>query len=380
MKKILVIAGALALFAACGKKTTNDVAGEYTVTGEAKEIADGTKIYLDLIDPATGGFVVKDSTDVKSNAFLFKGNVEYPDLAFVYLKGEQGRIPLILEAGDIKLVYNKSDLATSHASGTTNNDLFTEYNKKNEELTKQMLTYQGANQEAYMKAMQANDEAAIKTITGPYEVMQENKDKYIKEFTEKNAKSFVALILFTNVMQSGELEKDEIVASFNKFDEAYKKSSIAKAIKTMIDQIPDSPVKVGLKAPEFSAKSPDGKEISLKESLGKVTLIDFWASWCGPCREENPNVVAMYKKYHDKGFNIIGVSLDKDANKWKQAIAQDQLTWNQISNLQHWEEPIAKLYGVTSIPATFLVDANGVVIAKNLRGEKLEEKLKEVLK
>lgn len=373
------MAGAIALFAACGKKSTNEVAGEYTITGKSTGIADGTKVYLDLIDPATGGFVVKDSAEVKANGFLFKGNVEFPDLAFVYQKGQDGRIPLILETGSITVTYNSPDLSSSNATGTANNDLFTEYNKKNEELTKEMVTYQGANQEAYMKAMQANDEAALKAITGPFEVMQENKDKYSKDFVEKNANSFVSLILFTDVLRSGELKKDEIVAKFNKFDENYKKSSIAKAIKTMIDQIPEELVKVGSKAPEFSAKSPDGKEISLKESLGKVTLIDFWASWCGPCRQENPNVVAMYKKYHDKGFNIIGVSLDDDAEKWKQAIAKDGLTWNQISNLQKWEEPIAKTYGVQSIPATFLVDANGVVIAKDLRGEQLEAKLKEVL-
>jgi len=140
-------------------------------------------------------------------------------------------------------------------------------------------------------------------------------------------------------------------------------------------------VNIGSVAPDFSAPSPDGKMISLKESMGKVTLIDFWASWCGPCRQENPNVVALYNEFHDKGLNIIGVSLDKegDAQKWKDAIAKDGLTWNHISNLKHWKEPIAEQYNVKSIPATFLLDASGKIVAKDLRGEELKAKVKELL-
>jgi thiol-disulfide isomerase/thioredoxin len=137
----------------------------------------------------------------------------------------------------------------------------------------------------------------------------------------------------------------------------------------------------GSTAPAFSANTPAGKKLSLKEAMGKVTIIDFWASWCPPCRKENPNVVALYKQYHSKGLNIIGVSLDKpgNADKWKQAIAADNLTWNHVSNLMFWDEPIAKLYGVESIPATFVLDANGKIVAKDLRGPALSAKVAELL-
>lgn len=117
-------------------------------------------------------------------------------------------------------------------------------------------------------------------------------------------------------------------------------------------------VQIGQVAPNFSAKNPEGKTVSLKESLGKVTIIDFWASWCGPCRAENPNVVALYNEFHGKGLNIIGVSLDQDEAKWKEAIAKDKLAWAHISNLKFWEDPIAKQYNVKSIPATFILDAS----------------------
>ena len=106
-----------------------------------------------------------------------------------------------------------------------------------------------------------------------------------------------------------------------------------------------------------------------------MTIIDFWASWCGPCRGENPNVVALYNEFHAQGLNIIGVSLDKDAAKWKEAIAKDGLTWPQISNLKYWDEPIAKMYNVESIPATFILDAKGNIVAKDLRGDALRAKV-----
>ncbi|RZK10948.1 MAG: TlpA family protein disulfide reductase [Flavobacterium sp.] len=137
---------------------------------------------------------------------------------------------------------------------------------------------------------------------------------------------------------------------------------------------------MGSIAPDFSAPNTDGKKISLKESLGKITIIDFWASWCGPCRQENPNVVALYNEFHAKGLNIIGVSLDTNITKWKEAIPKDKLTWTQISNLQGWEDPIAQLYKIEGIPATLLLDASGKIIAKDLRGDALKSKVASLLK
>ena len=119
--------------------------------------------------------------------------------------------------------------------------------------------------------------------------------------------------------------------------------------------------------------------VSLKESLGKVTLIDFWASWCQPCRQENPNVVALYKAFHNKGLNIISVSLDEDAVSWKEAIVKDKLTWTQVSNLKEMKDPIALQYGITQIPTTFLLDAKGKIVAIDLRGVDLDTKIKELL-
>ncbi|WP_321538677.1 peroxiredoxin family protein [Flavobacterium piscinae] len=166
---------------------------------------------------------------------------------------------------------------------------------------------------------------------------------------------------------------------YNNLDKNVKDTKPGKSVGEMI--MNNSAAEIGKQAPEFSAPNQDGKLVSLKESLGKVTIIDFWASWCGPCRKENPNVVALYNEFHDKGLNIIGVSLDKegDEKKWKDAITADKLNWPQVSNLKYWNEPIAKKYSIKSIPATFILDASGKIVAKDLRGDELKAKVIELL-
>jgi peroxiredoxin len=135
---------------------------------------------------------------------------------------------------------------------------------------------------------------------------------------------------------------------------------------------------VGVVAPDFTMNDPDGKPIQLSSLRGKVVMIDFWASWCAPCRQENPNVVKLYNQYHDKGFEILGVSLDRGKDEWIQAIKDDQLTWLHVSDLQFWQNAVARQYGVNSIPQTYLLDKEGKIIAKGLRSEQLAAKLGEL--
>lgn len=157
-------------------------------------------------------------------------------------------------------------------------------------------------------------------------------------------------------------------------DPKVKAADEGKKIKKSLDTIKN--LSIGSLAPDFSGPNPEGKIVSLKESMGKLTIIDFWASWCASCRQENSNVVALYKEFHDKGINIIGISLDKDVHKWKEAIAKDKLAWTQISNLKGWgNDPIALQYNIKGLPAIFLIDANGKIIAKDLHGAELRARV-----
>ncbi len=163
-----------------------------------------------------------------------------------------------------------------------------------------------------------------------------------------------------------------------RFVEKYKTTApnAAAAVEAQIKQM--GSMVVGGEAPNFTQKNPDGEGISLSDFRGKVVLIDFWASWCGPCRQENPNVVRMYNKYKDEGFEILGVSLDRDKTRWLGAIEKDGLTWPHVSDLKGWQNAVAQQYGVRSIPHTVLLDAEGNIIARNLRGSALEQKLEEI--
>ncbi len=156
--------------------------------------------------------------------------------------------------------------------------------------------------------------------------------------------------------------------------------NLRKQKKNKVENKVEDKVEENGKISNFSAKTPEGTITSLNEHLGKVTIVDFWASWCGPCRKENPNVVALYNEFHSKGLNIIGVSLDNDVAKWKKAIQKDKLTWTHVSNLKGWEDPIAVENKIVEIPATIILDANGNIIARNLRGEELKNRIKELLK
>ena len=222
-----------------------------------------------------------------------------------------------------------------------------------------------------------NDTARVNQIMKEYNSFQEDMNKVSVKFIKENKNAYLSVLLLENFLMRQYLTPEEVKGYYEKLDKSLLETKSAKNIKKVLDSMTGNTL--GKPAPNFSAPSPEGKTISLKESLGKVTIIDFWASWCGPCRAENPNVVAMYNELHDKGLNIIGVSLDKDAAKWKEAIAKDKLTWAHVSNLKFWDEPIAKQYNVQSIPATFILDAKGNIVAKDLRGDALKAKVKELL-
>jgi len=371
MKKIVFIITSALLFVACNNLKDN----EFLISGTANEIENGKKVYVEV--QTETGVTAKDTGVVENGKFELKGIIESAELGFVRIENENFSIPFILENGKIKMDIATDSIQNTKISGTKNNDKFQEFNNESFIVTKKRSKFEKNNVKRIEEAKQKRDTATIKMIMKEYNSFQDEMNNVSKKFIKNNPDVLLSVLLLENFLMRQYLTPEEVKTHYDGLNSELKDSKYGKKIKSALDSM--LVVGTGNAAPNFSGPSPDGKTISLKESLGKVTIIDFWASWCGPCRAENPNVVALYNEFHPQGLNIIGVSLDKDSAKWKEAITKDGLTWPHVSNLKFWQEPIAKLYNVQSIPATFILDEKGNIVAKDLRGDALRTKVKELL-
>ncbi len=384
MKKIVFLALLALTIFSCSKVKK----GEYLISGKAKGIANGKMVVLKKQNEF-GMVVSVDSAKVKDGKFELKGKVKEPSMLAIFIQGIQQPIPFILETGEINVKIDKDSIWKSEIGGTTSNESFQKFNVKLNSIQKKMMAFQNKNMKKFMEAQQKKDNATIDKLKKEYSTFEKEKEEYMNKYPEQNKDSYISLLLVQNMFNSPTFDLKKVKKIYADLDTTLKATKIGKDIETKLKTIetnqkaqaaPTVFAEVGKPAPEFSAKNPQGAEVSLKQSLGKVTIIDFWASWCGPCRKEMPNVVALYNELHSKGLNIIGVSLDKDLTKWNEAIAKDKITWTQVSNLKEWAEPIAKQYKVEQIPTTFVLDASGKIVAKDLRGDELKAKVLELLK
>lgn len=232
------------------------------------------------------------------------------------------------------------------------------------------------NQE-YQAAVQQKNEQKIGQLLEQYQLVMKKETDKIAAMLEQAAPSLGVL----NLMQSNTLDKDKYFATFVRIAEKFRKNwPDYPQTKFVVDMIAKMKVTaIGQVAPEIELPDPDGKLVKLSSLRGKYVLVDFWAKWCGPCRQENPNVVRVFNKYKDKGFTVFGVSLDRRKEDWVQAIQQDGLTWTHVSDLKYWQSEAAQTYNVTGIPFSLLIDPNGVIIDKNLRGAALDKRVGEAL-
>lgn len=369
MRKLTILFSALITLVSCNKNSDG-----FTISGEANGVGNGTKVFLQV--QGENELIAKDTVTVENGKFTFNGAADLPELGFLTIEGNNG-IPFILENGEIVIKFNKDSIQNTSVGGTPENELFESFSKKNKEVYERINKFKNDNGEKYMTAQTSNDTATMSGLMKQLNVIQDELKNIPLDLIKNNPKTYLTIILTQNALMQQFITPEEAQGFFNNFDKKFAETKAYKSLESVLKAA--NAVEVGKKAPDFSAPSPEGKTVSLKESLGKVTIIDFWASWCGPCRMENPNVVALYNELHAKGLNIIGVSLDKDEAKWKEAIAKDGLTWNHVSNLMFWQDPIAEMYNVKAIPATFILDANGVIVAKDLRGEELRTKVEELL-
>lgn len=354
----------------------------YTITGTVKGVADGKKITLETQQESLGIMIPVDTAMVENGKFVFEGKVEQPAVYQLSIEGEKAKSYFILEHGDINIDINKDSIFLNKISGTYNNEQLTEFSAQNLKIQKNITDFKRENGPKMVQARKDKDTATINKLMDEYLVVSKQTNDKLTIFRDnyiaKHPKSLISMLLIKDLSTAPLADIKKLSESFNSLDAELKDSKMGKSIAKKLEDMKS--VKVGRRAPDFSAPDPTGKKISLNESIGRVTIIDFWASWCPNCRQENPNMVALYNEYHSKGLNIIGVSLDKDAADWKAAIAKDKLGWPQISNLKKWDDPIAASYGVEAIPASFVLNQYGVVVAKDLHGDELKKRIAEILK
>lgn len=369
MKRFLTAIAVLAILG-CAKEKEG-----YSISGDAKNIEDGKMVYLSELN-ADNQPTKLDSVAIKDEKFMLDlPEVTNSNLNFINIDGVRGNILFISENEPIKFEVYKDSIQASKVTGGKENKLLYSYLDHIQELNKKVMQIRT---DLRTQATTTRDSTIMVQLQKEEEALRNSDLAYKKKIAKENPENFVSILVLTDMLNMGAPAND-VKELFENLSENIKQTSIAKPLKENLDK--RSTVEIGSKAPAFKAPNPQGEEISLNDVLGKVTLIDFWAAWCKPCRVENPNVVKVYNKYHDKGFNIIGVSLDRagQKDKWIQAIKDDNLTWNQVSNLQFWNDPVAELYNVRAIPAAFLLDENGVIVATNLRGDALDAKVKEIL-
>lgn len=342
----------------------------YTINGNI-EGSDTITFLLQKRD--NGKLVTIDSAVSKKGSFKMKGGkVDYPQLVYLIAGNTRKRTSFYLENADITITGKLDSLADAKFTGSKTQDEYETFKKSNKPLTD---AYQELVSQ-YQSAKQANDAAKIAQIEAKADSLQTQMTQLQKDFIKSHPASFATPDFIQPL--SYEMSANEIEEMINALDTSVAKVQTVQTLKERVAAM--RVVEVGQKAPDFTLNDPEGKPISLSSKLGpKVLLLDFWASWCGPCRQENPNVVKVYNEFHKKGFDVFGVSLDRERDSWVKAIGDDKLTWTHVSDLQFWNNAAAKLYAVNSIPANFLLDENGRIIGHNLRGEDLYNKVKEIL-
>jgi thiol-disulfide isomerase/thioredoxin len=287
------------------------------------------------------------------------------------MKENQVLLPVFLENAKIDIQIFPDSIDKSTVQGSATHDIYQQYVKLTEVISLKMDDVY----KKWKKAKEANDTLGMERNDSISNSLDAEMKKQLQDFAKTNNKTTVSpYLIMRNSWQFELPELEEIVVVM---DTNLNKSQYMEALNKRIAVLKS--VSIGQIAPDFTMNDSTGKPVTLSSLKGKVLLVDFWASWCGPCRAENPNVVKAYQAYKNKGFDILGCSFDQNRDKWIKATKDDMLTWNHVSDLKGWANEAGKLYGVNSIPANVLLDKDQKIIGRNLRGEELMQKLEEVL-
>lgn len=370
MKKITLFIVGSAMFLGACDIFNSDKNTSYVIDASIRGIDDSTSIFLYVRDE--GEMTILDTVELKNGKAQFKGVVESPEMMYINIGTTNKAVNLFVENAKIQVSVHADSLDKAVVTGSKTQDDFTAFRKALEPIEQRS---NDLNQR-YQVAMATGDTAAIRQIQADADQLWPDQNAAIKTFiTEKNS-SFLTPYIIRNYLVF-EMEADQLDSMLSGLDTTIHKAPDYKFLAERLTVM--RKVAIGQPALDFALNDPAGSPIAISSFKGKYLLIDFWASWCGPCRRENPNVVKLYNDFKEKGFEIIGVSFDDNRDNWLKAIDDDKLIWPHVSDLQGWGCEAGKLYAVNSIPATVLLNREGVIVAKNLRGDALRKKLEELL-
>lgn len=369
----LGVLGVMIITEACtqGKSNGDSESQENTVVIEGKVNFPQKEQAIVLEKVGGRSMVPVDSTFTKNDS-TFQLNVPLEEPGFYRLNFYNNQyVTLVLDDEDVFVtVDGNQNQGMAKVEGSTDTDYFYAI----EETMQELQVGVSKLQQEYIEARSSNNSEVVASIEPRYDSLETAVRGKVKEQIREMGPSITALFAINYLDKDKDFEFLAELAAM--FKEELPNSAYTQDFVSSVEDM--RLLAIGKEAPEIALPNPEGDTLTLSSLRGKYVLIDFWAAWCGPCRTENPHVVEMYNKYKDKGFEIFGVSLDRTKEAWVKAIESDNLTWKHVSDLKYFNSSAAELYNIQAIPATYLLDEEGKIIAKNLRGKTLEDKLAEI--